>query len=68
MVALPAVAPVVGSASLGCSMVTSHPSVRSRSPITAMSRMFGTLWTTDRPGASSAAAISFSAEFFAPPT
>ncbi len=30
--------------------------------------MFGTLWITDRPGASSAPAISFSAEFFAPPT
>ena len=30
--------------------------------------MFGTLWITERPGASSAPAISFSAEFFAPPT
>src|SRR6476620_6834612 len=30
--------------------------------------MFGTLWITDRPGASRAPAISFSALFFAPPT
>ncbi len=30
--------------------------------------MFGTLRITDRPGASSAPAISFNAEFLAPPT
>src|ERR1700712_942666 len=36
--------------------------------MTATSRMSGTLWITERPGASRAAAISFRAEFLAPPT
>ena len=49
-------------------MSTVQPSWRSSWPITATSRMSGTLWITERPGASRAAAISFRAEFLAPPT
>src|SRR5690606_12728254 len=52
----------------GCSTSTVHPS-RSRSwAMTCTSRMSGTLWIVLRPGASRVAAISFSEEFFAPPT
>src|SRR5215467_2421506 len=47
---------------------TSQPSRRSTSAMIRMSVILGTFDSTVRPGASSAAAISFSAEFFAPPT
>ncbi len=36
--------------------------------MTVTSKMSGTLRIVDRPGANRVAAISFSAEFFAPPT
>src|SRR5262245_58714995 len=50
------------------SKVTSQPSRRSTSAMIRMSVIRGTFVMTLSPGASSAAAISLSAEFFAPPT
>src|SRR5207248_5467646 len=50
------------------SKCTSQPSRRSTSDMIRMSVILGTLEITDSPVASSAAAINFSAEFFAPPT
>jgi hypothetical protein len=47
---------------------TSQPSRRSTSAMMAMSVMRGTFVRTLRPGASRVAAISLSAEFFAPTT
>ncbi len=52
----------------GCSTATVQPSSSSSRAITCTSRMSGTLVTRVRPSASSAAAISFRALFFAPPT
>src|SRR5215831_1828939 len=46
----------------------SQPSRRSTSPMIAMSVICGTFCSVVRPGARRAAAISFRAEFFAPPT
>src|SRR2546421_12746417 len=50
------------------SNVTWHPRRRSTADMIRMSVIRGTLEITDSPVASSAAAINFSAEFFAPPT
>ena len=58
----------IGSTGSSASNRTSQPSRRSTSPMIAMSVIRGTFVITLRPGASSAAAISFSAEFLAPTT
>ena len=56
------------AAGRGCSTATVHPSSSSSRAITCTSRMSGTLVIGVRPRASRAAAISFRALFFAPPT
>ena len=50
------------------SWTTVQPMRSSSSPIHVTSAMRGTLWSTDRPGANRAAAMSLSAEFLAPDT
>ena len=69
MVTVPDVDSMVGSATAGCSIATVQPSSASSWAITCdVEDVRARCVTVVRPGASSAAAISFSALFFAPPT